>query len=518
MSGTRAVTQIRLAEILAALSLVTDVGRGVPMETTLRSTVLAARFADALGLDAAGGREAYFTTVLRSLGCTSHAHENAALLGGDDLAFQRLFHRLDPGHPAAFVRDVVTEMGAWNPPLERARTVARFIRAAPSVGPYAARSGCEVSVSLATRLGLPPGVVAALAHVYERWDGKGIPDGRAGEEIAVSARIAHLVEVAERAHAAGGIASARDAVAHRSGGHLDPSLAAAFGPAAAELLAGLDQIDALAAALEAEPRPHSQLPEHDLVRCALALADVVDLKSPWTLGHSTTVATLAAGAAGDAVERDRLRIAGLLHDVGRVSVPNGIWDKRGPLTAAESERVRLHPHYTARILSRVPSLAPLASLAAADHERLDGSGYHRGLPAPAITEPMRVLAAADVYAALTSPRAHRPALPGDEAARVLRHEAVTGRLSAHACEAVLEAAGHTPVRTAPLPHGLTEREVEVLRLAARGLTNKEIAAELFVSPRTIQHHLAHVYEKIDRHTRAGAALFAMEHGLLGPAR
>lgn len=510
--------QIRLTEVLAALSLVTDVGRGVPMETTLRATVIAARFANVLGLDHARRQEAYFTALLRSLGCTSHAHENAALLGGDDLAFQRLFHRLDPGRPATFVRDVVTEMGAWNPPLERVRTVARFVRAAPTVGPYAARSGCEVSVSLATRLALPEGVVAALAYVYERWDGKGIPDGRAGEAIPVSARIAHLVEVAERAHAAGGIAPARDAVAQRSGGHLDPSLVAAFVPAAGDLCAELDEIDALTAALEAEPRPHSRLPAHDLARCALALADVVDLKSPWTLGHSSTVAALAAGAASGPGDRTRLRLAGLLHDVGRVSVPNGIWDKPGALTAAESERVRLHPHYTARIVSRIPAFAPLASLAAADHERLDGSGYHRGLPASTIDEPMRVLAAADVYAALTAPRAHRPALPDGEAARVLRREAAAGRLCAHACEAVLEAAGHDPARKTSLPHGLTEREVEVLRLAARGLTNKEIAAELVVSPRTVQHHLAHVYEKIDRRTRAGAALFAMERGLLGPAR
>jgi HD-GYP domain-containing protein (c-di-GMP phosphodiesterase class II) len=161
--------------------------------------------------------------------------------------------------------------------------------------------------------------------------------------------------------------------------------------------------------------------------------------------------------------------------------------------------------------------AGVARLAGSHHERPDGSGYHRGLGGDALTPQMRVLACADAYAAMTADRPHRPALTAEEAAAELRAEAREGRLCAEAAEAVLGTAGHERApRDAP-PCGLTEREVEVLRLLARGLTNKEIAAQLVVSPRTVGHHVAHVYDKIDRRTRAGAALFAAEHALVGSA-
>jgi HD-GYP domain-containing protein (c-di-GMP phosphodiesterase class II) len=180
--------------------------------------------------------------------------------------------------------------------------------------------------------------------------------------------------------------------------------------------------------------------------------------------------------------------------------------------------VRLHPYYTERILARTGAFAELAPLAGAHHERLDGSGYHRGLQAASLTRPMRVLAAADAYAAMTAERPHRPALPADAAARELRAEGAAGRLCGEAVEAVLEAAGHAPARHRAYPCELTGREVEVLRLLARGLTNKQIAGRLVVSPRTVQHHVAHIYPKIGRRTRAGAALFAMEHGLADGGR
>jgi DNA-binding NarL/FixJ family response regulator len=178
--------------------------------------------------------------------------------------------------------------------------------------------------------------------------------------------------------------------------------------------------------------------------------------------------------------------------------------------------VRLHPHYIERILARTAAFSDLAPLAACCHERLDGSGYHRGLPDAPLTTQMRTLAAADAYRAMTAERAHRPARSRDDAATQLRADAAAGRLCRDAVEAVLEAAGHPPAPPPPRPADLTEREVEVLVLLARGLTNKQIAQRLVVSPRTVQHHVAHVYSKIDRRTRAGAAMFAMEHRLVGP--
>jgi HD-GYP domain-containing protein (c-di-GMP phosphodiesterase class II) len=371
--------------------------------------------------------------------------------------------------------------------------VATFLRVGRKVAPVAGRSACEVSASLARRLGLPDGVRAGLDQVYERWDGKGIPDGVSGEALCLPARVTHLVDIAEVAHREGGAEAARAVVARRAGGHLDPALADAFCREATEILAGVDPD----AALAAEPAPHVHVDAGELPRIARGLADFVDLKSPYTLGHSPAVAALVG---------PELELPALLHDLGRVAVPNGIWDKAGPLTAAERERVRLHPYYTERILSRTSPFAALAEVAASDHERVDGSGYHRRLAGAAVTRDMRLLAAADAYCALTADRPHRPALSRDAAARVLRGEPGLGP---DAVDAVLSEPGRPP---AP-PAGLTEREVEVLLLVARGLTNKQIAARLFLSPRTVQHHVAHIYAKIDRRTRAGAAMFAAEHGL-----
>jgi DNA-binding CsgD family transcriptional regulator len=291
-------------------------------------------------------------------------------------------------------------------------------------------------------------------------------------------------------------------------------VAAAFDGAAGEVLGGLDGVDMLELALATEPGPAPRVPRGALVDLAGAIADFGDLKSPWTLGHSTAVADLLGRVAAPE-SGEELRLAGLLHDLGRVAVPNGIWDKAGPLGTAEAERVRLHSYYTERILARTPAFAGLARLAGSHHERIDGTGYHRGVGGDGLTEPMRLLACADGYVAMTSARPHRPALAPAAAAAELRAEARTGCRCPEATEAVLEAAGHRRARREPAPCELTPREVEVLGLLARGMTNKEIAGELFLSPRTVGHHVAHVYDKIDRRTRAGAAMFALEHRLLG---
>jgi HD-GYP domain-containing protein (c-di-GMP phosphodiesterase class II) len=395
----------------------------------------------------------------------------------------------------------------------RVRTVARFLTVGPRKGRIATASACEVSVSLARRLRLSPGVAAGLDQVYERWDGRGAPAGLAGDAITLPARVAHIADIAGIAHLLGGAEAARAEVARRRDGHFDPRVADAFCAASDELLDGLEGEDALELALAAEPPPRAAFPRAELERFTAAFGDFADLKSPWTIGHSGRVAELA-GAAAPPDDRRDIVLAAHLHDLGRAAVPNGIWDKPDRLSAAEWERVRLHAYYTERILARTGAFAPLASLAGAHHERVDGSGYHRGMPGAALTPAMRVLAAADGYAAMTADRPHRPALTEGDAARELRAEATAGWLCGEAVEAVLAVAGHRPARRA-YPCELTEREVEVLRLLARGLTNKEIAARLVVSPRTVQHHVAHIYPKIGRRTRAGAAMFAMEHGLAG---
>ena len=322
-----------------------------------------------------------------------------------------------------------------------------------------------------------------------------------------------LARDVEVLHRVGGIERVRAAVRDRAGAAYNPTLADEF-------LRHPDQFLAIAATtspwdevLGREPEARPWVPEPRLDGALSAFADFVDLKSPFTAGHSRGVAALASdAAAGDAVS---LRRAALVHDLGRASVPNGIWDKPGPLTDGEWERVRLHPYYTERIVARVQALKPLATLAGMHHERLDGSGYHRGSSRAELPGPARILAAADAYQAMTQPRPHRPAFSPDEAAEELQSLARSGQHDREAVEAVLTAAGHQLRRSRPTwPAELTDREVEVLRLICRGKTKKEVARHLTISPSTVDHHVRHIYQKAGVQTRAGATLFALEHDLL----
>jgi HD-GYP domain-containing protein (c-di-GMP phosphodiesterase class II)/DNA-binding CsgD family transcriptional regulator len=283
-------------------------------------------------------------------------------------------------------------------------------------------------------------------------------------------------------------------------------------------MAALAAPDMLAAVLAAEPLPASVVSSRELDRLCMALAIFADLKGLHLVGHSPHVAELASGAAClmgmDASAVASVRAAGLLHDLGRTAVSSEIWDRAGPLGPGDTERVRLHSYWTERILVRCPAVAHLAPAAAAHHERLDGSGYHRNAKSPELDQVQRVLAAADEFAAMTESRPYRPALSAASAARELLYDVSAGKLDAGAATAVIEAAG-LPRPRAAWPCELTDREVDVLRLCARGMTNREIAAALVVSDRTVQHHLASIYDKTGRRTRAGAAVFAMEHGLVG---
>jgi HD-GYP domain-containing protein (c-di-GMP phosphodiesterase class II) len=506
---------VRVVEVLAALSLTTDLASGLPFEKGLRTCAVAESLARLLGLPPEERRVVFQAALLRAVGCTAHASENAEQFV-DDLAFQAQLKVLDVGDRAVLARQL-EGFGGWAGPDAAPALAQRFMDIAPTVGPVAARSGCEVSRALGPRLGLEPGAVAALDEVYERWDGLGIPDGVAGERLTLAARVAHVAEQAVLAHAAGGEAGAVAEVRRRAGGHLDPDVVAAFVADAGTALAPLAADDLLAHVVDVEPPPHLGVPFGRIGGLCEAFAVIADLKGRHLVGHSHRVAELVVGAArlaGAEEDRlDRLRSAALVHDLGRVVVPSSVWDRPGLLGVADLERVRLHTYWTERVLSRSPALAPLAVLAAAHHERLDGSGYHRGVRQGELDTDMRILAAADVFAALTADRAHRPAFGPAEAAGLLQDEVTAGRLDAGACAAVVAAAGLPRPRT-ERPVGLSEREVEVVRLAAQGLRNREIAERLGIAERTVGHHLAHVYDKTGHRTRAGVAVFAVQHGLV----
>ncbi len=502
--------QTALAEILSALSLTTDLGSGMPFEKGLRTSVAASALASTLRFNVDQRRAVFHAALLGAIGCTAHAPENAAMFG-DDLRFERALKELDPADATTFA----ARFGDWDPARQK-KLLALLIEQTPTTGVHAARSGCEVSAALGARLGIDKRAIAALDDYHERWDGRGIPDGRAGDQVDLIARIVHLAEQVVLAHFSGGEIAARREIARRSGGQLDPDLCAHFSRHCEEIVGALDVPDMLAAVMAAEPSPAMLVDGSELDRLCVALAIFTDLKGLHLVGHSPHVADLADGAARlmgmDALLIADVRLAALLHDLGRTAISSEIWNRPGPLGPADRERVRLHSYWTERVLARCPVLVALSPIAAAHHERLDGSGYHRGAAAAELRPAARLVAAADAFAALTESRSHRPAFTPPEAARHVLTAVAAGRLDPAAAAAVIEAAGMPRPRTA-WPCDLTEREVDVLRLCARGLTNHQIADALVVSTRTVQHHLASIYDKTDRRTRAGAAVFAVEHGL-----
>jgi HD-GYP domain-containing protein (c-di-GMP phosphodiesterase class II)/DNA-binding CsgD family transcriptional regulator len=422
------------------------------------------------------------------------------------------------GSSLDFLVRVAGGLGRDRGALSRARAAGSFLVNARRIfGGVAAH--CELAENLARRLGLGPAVRRGLTHALERWDGGGLPAGVSGEAIELPARIVTLARAIEVLHRLGPPEEVRAVVRQRQGSAYDPAVVAAFERCRAGLAEDLGEGAVWERVLAAEPEPRARVGQSGLDGVLEVFADFVDLKSPYMTGHSRGVAALAlaaAPAAGlDAAGAAALRRAALVHDLGRVGVPNGVWDKPGPLSDAEWERVRLHSYYTERILARAPALAPLGATAGLHHERLDGSGYHRGGAAAALPRAARLLAAADAYQAMTQPRPHRPARSPDEAAAEIGAEVAAGRLDPTAAGAVLHAAGQRgALPRRPWPAGLSEREVEVLRLLCRGLSKRQVATALVVAPATVDHHVRHIYGKIGVSTRAGAAVFALEHGLL----
>jgi HD-GYP domain-containing protein (c-di-GMP phosphodiesterase class II) len=508
----------RLAELAGVLSLATDLGVGVPPESALRTALLAAAIARAAGLPAADVADAYWTGLLRYLGCTGYAHETAPLGAGDDQGWLAAFEAADPARLAEVLGVALFRVARGAGPRARAATVARFL-GAPDMPRKLAEAHCAQAVALARRLGASEATLLALGEIYERWDGRGQPHRRRGAALAPAARVLHLANALEIHLRASGPQAALAVARERRGRHFEPALVDAVLAAGPALLAPCQAPSVWEAFLAAEPAPHRKLPAEGPRALAVAFAEYVDLKSPYTLGHSVGVARLARAAAEGGrlapAVIDELELAGLLHDLGRVSVPNGIWDKRAPLSSAERERIRQHAYHTERILGAAGPWRGLVDLAAGHHERLDGSGYHRRLPAAAMSLPMRLLAAADVFQALTEPRPHRAAVSGERAGALLSEEVAAGRLDPEAVRLVLAAAGQaSPTSQRALPDGLSAREAEVLRLLARGLSNKEIGRALFISPITVKNHVAHLYEKTGVATRAAAALYAVERGLV----
>ena len=507
---------VRLAELVAALSLGIDLGFGQPMEHVLRQCLIALRLAERVGLSEESRAVVYYTALLINVGCHTDAHEQAKWFG-DDIVMKSGKYDHQPGSLGAMAAGVGM-VGAGSSLLHRFRLGLELAVSGRHELNDMINHHAAIAASLAEQLRLPAGVEQAVGSAYEQWDGHGYPGELSGNDVPVASRLAALAEYAEVSHRVGGVDAAQDMTRRRRGKQFDPSLCDLICTEGEMILSGLDEVGTWDAVIDAEPALAVVIGPEQLDEALRAIANFVDLKSPYSLGHAGAVADLAGdagqrlGLRGDDVTA--LRRAGLVQGLGRLGISNAIWDKPGPLGRGEWERVRLHPYLTERMVHQSQSLAPVGAIAVQFRERLDGSGYPRGLSGNAISPLARVLGAADVYQAMREPRPYRLPLPSVVAAAELRREVTAGRLDGDAVEAVLAAAGHRVSGRRSGPAGLTPREVEVLRLLARGLSNKQIGARLVISPKTVGNHVEHIYAKIGASSRAAAGLFAVQQGLL----
>jgi HD-GYP domain-containing protein (c-di-GMP phosphodiesterase class II) len=513
--STEGGERVRSAELVAALCLATDFGMGFPFEHGLHSTLIAMRLADRLGVDRENLAQTYYGSLLAHSGCTTDAHVTPQVFG-DSLTTR--FHPVAYGSSRQVLAGLMRALPdpGSSGAARAAQAARRFPRMVRETRPHIT-AACEVAGMLAGELGLSPSVRGLLAYRYERWDGKGPLGFAKGQEIPLPMRIVPLAVDAAFQRMLGGPERVVRLVRERAGHAFDPQVAGCMLDDAERILSLDAEASVWEETLACEPDPPLWLEREGLDRALAAMGNFVDLISPYLTGHSAGVAELAE-AAGRRCRIDEadvvvLRRAALVHDLGRVAVHPRIWQKPGPLVADELEQVRLHPYHSVRVLARSRFLARLAPVAGAHHERLDGSGYHRAATGADLAFPARLLAAADAYHAMTEPRPYREPVVPERAAEILGTEASAGRLDADAVTAIIESAGQRAPRIEH-PAGLTEREVQVVRMLARGMQTKQVARALGISVKTADHHVQNAYRKIGVSTRAAATLFAMEHGLL----
>jgi HD-GYP domain-containing protein (c-di-GMP phosphodiesterase class II) len=502
--------KIRLAEVIASLALATDLATGQPLEHGLRRALLAVWLGQELGLSDDELSTTYYVALLGSVGCILDGAVFSEFVR-DEIAVRERMVLLDPSKQFEVAAFFLRHAGAGDPPLRR---LSKFL----SLGRQQQAVCRDVALQVGGLLDLGPAVREALGQCDEHWNGKGSVLGLKGEQINLAARLFILCHDVEVFNRAGGPDAAMTVVRERAGKMYDPRIAALFAQIGPSLLNRLQSEPAWDTILAIEPEQMKLLPPAEFDEVAHKVANFIDMRSPYTVGHSPAVALLAEATARklglSGSEAVSLRQAGLLHDLGRAGVPVSAWNKTEPLSEEEWERMRRHPSLTELVLSRSSALGHLGTLAGMHHERLDGSGY-RSISAASLPVTARILAAADSYETKLEPRPHRPAMTPALAADDLLNQALAGKLDREVVDAVLAAAGQQPKPAKrQLPAGLSEREAEVLCLAVRGLSNREIAETLVVSPKTVGHHLENIYSKIGVSTRVGATLFALQHGLI----
>jgi HD-GYP domain-containing protein (c-di-GMP phosphodiesterase class II) len=505
-----------------ALAYATDLATGHSRDFALRSCVLAMRLAEVARVDEGMRRAVYHQALLRYIGCNADSHLLAAAWG-DEIQLRRDLHRIDMGDRTEFVATFVRAIKRHFsdlPPDELEKAVERGLAEAAQVNVPILSGHCEVAKRIAERLGLPEELRESLGQIYERWDGKGLPHGLSGDAVKYQVRLVTLAQDAIALVEVHGFEGMTTLMAKRADGPYERALVELFLAHAEALFTGLDAPFDREAILALEPEPHALLDEAACEEAYLAIADMIDMRMPFTFGHSRAVASLAEAACKrlglPAADVRAARWAAYTHDLGELTVPVSTWMRASALTERETDAAHLHPYHSERALAALGGDGKLvATLVQRHHERLDGSGYYKNCRAQDLPPAARVLAVAEAFQTAREARPYRPPLSDAAAAAIVRSAVKAGALCPDAVEAVLACAG-LPSRRATSERiaGLTSRELEVLRLIAAGLTAKETAQKLEIAPKTADNHIQSLYSKIGVSTRAGAALFALERGLV----
>ena len=513
--GSGGGTLPRRVEVLAGLSVAIDLGLGQPTEHMLRSATIGCRLADRLGLDPESRGTVYYSTLVMWIGCHADSQEYARWFG-DDIAVRHESYLVDwSGMP--YLKFLLGNVAKGEALPQRMKVLGTLFRDARGQIAALVHSHCASAAALARHIGLPAEVATTLAYSFERYDGHGLPAGSSGDQIPIEMRVAQFADIAEVHHRMYGLDAVIAMANSRRGGQFDPAVVDAALTSPEELFVFAPDGDVWGDSLDNAPDPEVRLTDEGLDRLVCAIGDFVDLKCPFTLGHSRAVASLSA-AAGESLgmrpgDVRTLRRAGHLHDLGRLGVSNQVWSKPADLSPPEWERVRMHPYLTERVLDRIPGLGAVRTIARAHHEHLDGTGYPLGLAGSMLGRSERILAAAVAYQSALEPRPYRDPMTPQQAIARLRSRSRSGELDPDCVDAVVVGAGHqaTRLRRDDL---LTPREQQVLGLVARGLTNREIANQLFLSEKTVRNHVERTYAKVGVTNRVGASLYALQHGLV----
>lgn len=420
-------TQLRMSDLISALSYALDLTEGQPMGHATKCCLLSMRLADILQLPVQQKSDLYYATLLKDAGCSSNAARMYEILGGDERKAKQEVKSTDLSRLSFegleyLLRNVMPGRSR----LERVFAIATVAASRDTQTRELVNLRCDRGAQIAKKIGFSESITAAIYSLDEHWNGKGYPAGCKTQDIPLFSRIMNLCQTLEVFFTLNGVSDAFQVLRDRSGSWFDPELVRAAGDLEKDeqLWKMIEEDRMREKVIELEPLSLSLYADDaKLDSVCEAFASVIDVKSPYTHSHSRGVTSVAVaicqrlGLSEDQVTL--VRRAALLHDIGKLGVPNNILDKAGKLTAVEWETVRLHPYYTQRILERIRGFHHLAFVASSHHERLDGSGYFRNLRGTQIPTPARAIAVADVYDALSSKRPYRSALGKSEVFRIM---------------------------------------------------------------------------------------------------